>query len=53
MLTVQIKDDGKAVEVEQDRDGVILTLVCTGKVYADIVAKAIIDGVASFDTRCE
>lgn len=50
-IVVKIKRK-KVVEVE-GRSGVTLVLKCEGAVHAEIIAKALIDGVASFDTRCD
>lgn len=41
------------VEVRQDNDDVVLILKCDGALHASLVARAISDGVCSFDTRVE
>lgn len=46
-----VKVKGDVVEFEQG--GVIASLKCNGSMHAELIAKALSDGLVSFDTRCE
>lgn len=48
----KIKQSGSTIEIE-DRSGVTLILQCEGEQHANIIAKALSDGLAHFDTRCD
>jgi hypothetical protein len=50
----RLVDSDAILEVRHDpEDGVVLELKCAGALHADLIGKALIDGLVSFDSRAE